>query len=535
MRVRFAPSPTGALHVGGARTALFNWLLARRSEGTFLLRIEDTDRERSLPEHVDAILDALAWLGMEWDEEPVFQAAGVERHRALAQRLLSEGLAYRDFTPPEEYAREREAAVSAGAGAVTRLARRLADRWSPEDAGRLAEEGRPFAVRFRVPDGETAWDDLVHGAVRFDNREIEDFVVLRSDGTPTYNLAVVSDDAAMRISHVVRGSDHISNTPKQIMLCRAAGEPVPQFAHLPLILGPDGRRLSKRHGAQSVQAYRREGILADALVNFLALLGWSPGTDEEALSKQALVSAFGLDRVLKKGAVFDLDKLRWLNRRYMTGLAPEKLAEHLASALEAEIESERQAAETSPPRGRAASGPMVAGGPPGGWSTPSGLPPPGALAPESPVLGPGTGSGPLSRLAELLAPRSSSLREMAVAARPYVGPVKDFEPNAARQAWGREPEAAARVLSGAREVLASAEWEASALEDALRALAERMGVGAGKVFRPLRVALTGSSASPGIFDVLLVVGRPSSLERIDFALEAVGSAEDASQGPAPAA
>lgn len=535
MRARFAPSPTGALHVGGARTALFNWLLAQRSGGAFLLRIEDTDRERSLPEHVDDILDALAWLGLAWDEEPVFQAAGVERHRALAHRLLNEGLAYRDFTPPEEYAREREAAVRAGAGAVTRLARRLAARWSPQDAGRLAEEGRPFAVRFRVPDGDTAWKDLVHGPVRFDNREIEDFVILRSNGTPTYNLAVVSDDAAMRVSHVVRGGDHISNTPKQIMLCRAAGEPVPEFGHLPLILGSDGRRLSKRHGAQSVQAWRREGILAGALVNFLALLGWSPGTDEEALPKQALVSSFGLDRVLKKGAVFDPDKLRWLNRRYMTGLAPEKLAEKLAAALDAELESERQAAETSPRREDGASCPADAEGPPGGWSTPSGLPPPGALAPDSPVLGPGTGSAPLSRLAELLAPRTSSLREMAVAARPYVGPVADFESKAARQAWGREPEAAARVLTGARKVLASAEWESPALEDALRAFAERMGVGAGQVFRALRVALTGSGASPGIFDVLLVVGRPLSLARVDFALEAAGLAAEPSQAPSPSA
>lgn len=530
MRVRFAPSPTGALHVGGARTALFNWLLAQRSGGAFLLRIEDTDRERSLPEHVDAIVDALAWLGLAWDEEPVRQADGADRHRALARRLLNDGLAYRDFTPPEEYAREREAAVKAGTGAVTRLARTLAERWSPEDAGRLAEEGRPFAVRFRVPDGETAWDDLVHGAVRFDNEEIEDFVVLRSDGTPTYNLAVVSDDAAMRISHVVRGSDHLSNTPKQIMLYRAAGEPVPEFGHLPLILGPDGSRLSKRHGAQSVQSYRREGVLAGALVNFLALLGWSPGTDEEALPKQALVSAFGLDRVLKKGAVFDPEKLRWLNRRYMTGMSPEKLAEKLAPVLEAEIEDEREAAATSRRRdGRLAA---VAGGPPGGWSTPSGLPPPGALAPQAPVLGPDTGSAPLSRLAELLAPRTSSLREMAVAARPYVGPVTDFEPKAARQAWGRDPEAAARILSGAREVLAGAEWDARVLETALRAFAQSAGAGAGEVFRALRVALTGTGASPGIFDVLMMVGRRPSLARIDVALKAVGAAGEAPQAPA---
>ena len=317
MRVRFAPSPTGYLHVGGARTALFNWLLARRSGGTFVLRIEDTDRDRSRPEHVEAILNGLKWLGMDWDEGPYFQAAGVERHRADALRLLGEGRAYRDFTPREEFERARDAAVAAGRGAVTRLSRELATRLPPAEQERRAAAGDPFAVRFLVPDGATSWRDLVHGDTRFANAEIDDFVILRSDGTPTYNLAVVSDDADTAITHVLRGDDHISNTPKQILLYEALGHPVPAFGHLPMILGPDGKRLSKRHGARAVEAFEAEGVLPDAMVNFLALLGWSPGTDEELLSRDDLVERFSLERVLKKGSVFDPAKLFWMNGQYI--------------------------------------------------------------------------------------------------------------------------------------------------------------------------------------------------------------------------
>ena len=233
MRLRFAPSPTGYLHVGGARTALFNWLLARRSGGVFLLRVEDTDRNRSRPEHVDAILSGLSWLGIGSDEEPVFQADGLDRHRRDALRLLDKGRAYRDFTTQAEFAKARDAAVEAGTGTVARLSRELAARVPPGESRRRAEAGEPFAVRFLVPDGTTEWHDLVHGPTRFQNAQIDDFVILRSDGTPTYNLAVVSDDAAMAITHVVRGDDHISNTPKQILLYQALGETVPAFGHLP--------------------------------------------------------------------------------------------------------------------------------------------------------------------------------------------------------------------------------------------------------------------------------------------------------------
>ena len=478
MRLRFAPSPTGYLHVGGARTALFNWLLACRSGGAFLLRIEDTDRDRSRPEHVEAILGGLSWLGIDWDEKPVYQADGVERHRADALRLLEEGRAYRDFTTQEEFARIRDEAVAAGSGAVTRLSRDLAARVTPEEGDRGAAGGEPFAVRFRVPDGTTAWRDMVHGDLHFENGEIEDFVILRSDGTPTYNLAVVSDDADMGITHVVRGDDHISNTPKQILLYEAIGRAVPEFGHLPMILGPDGKRLSKRHGAQAVDSYEAEGVLPGAMFNFLALLGWSPGTGEELLSREELVARFSMERVLRKGSVFDPAKLYWMNGKYMALMGAEELAAELRRTLERDGTAETRI----------------------------------ELSEEA-----------FQRMSASLAPRSRTLFEMAALSRPYIGPVTEYEPKAARKSWYRDPEGAARTLNGVLERLSGVRWAEEPLERELRALAGELGVGAGKVFQPLRLALTGTSASPGIFDVLLILGRKRSVGRVERALSTIRS------------
>ncbi|MXV95381.1 MAG: glutamate--tRNA ligase [Gemmatimonadetes bacterium] len=474
MRLRFAPSPTGYLHVGGARTALFNWLLARRRGGAFLLRIEDTDRNRSRPEHVDAILNGLSWLGIGWDEEPVFQADGLDRHRRDALRLLETGRAYRDFTTQAEFAKARDAAVKAGTGTVARLSRQLAARVPPGESRRRAEAGEPFAVRFLVPDGTTAWHDLVHGPTRFENAQIDDFVILRSDGTPTYNLAVVSDDAAMAITHVVRGDDHISNTPKQILLYEALGETVPAFGHLPMILGPDGKRLSKRHGAQAVGAYEDEGILPEAMANFLALLGWSPGSDEELLTREEMVARFSLERVLKKGAVFDREKLWWMNGQYIARMDPGERAAALRDRL---ARDGIDAGEV-------------------------------ALSPEA-----------FQSMATALAPRSRTLTEMAAMSRPYIGPVREYDPKAARKAWYRDRQATVATLSAVRDALAATPWDADALEAALRTLAAERGIGSGKVFQPLRVALTGLSASPGIFDVLLILGRERCLRRVERAIE----------------
>lgn len=473
MRLRFAPSPTGHLHVGGARTALFNWLLARGSRGAFVLRIEDTDRDRSRTEHVDAILNCLKWLGIDWDEGPYLQAAGVERHRADALRLLDEGRAYRDFTPRGEFERARDAAVALGKGAVTRLSRELAARVSGAEGARRAAAGEPFAVRFRVPDGETSWRDLVHGDMRFANAEIDDFVILRGDGTPTYNLAVVSDDADTAITHVLRGDDHLSNTPKQILIYEALGRPVPEFGHLPMILGPDGKRLSKRHGARAVDAFQAEGILPDAMVNFLALLGWSPGTDEELLSRDELVERFSLERVLKKGAVFDPAKLFWMNRRYIAGMEAGELGAALREALERD-----------------------------------------GVARVDISLG----EEAFARMVTALAPRSRTFAEMARLAGPYIGPVREYDTKAARKSWYRDPAGTVAILGAVGDRLESVPWEAGALEEELRALAGELGVGAGKVFQPLRLALTGSGASPGIFDVLLILGRERSVGRLGRAV-----------------
>ncbi len=472
LRVRFAPSPTGYLHVGGARTALFNWFLARQEGGVFLLRIEDTDRERSSEAHTQAILDGLRWLGVDWDEGPVFQSEGLERHRADALRLLARGKAYRDFTAPEELARIREEDPDR----VVRYPREQAETLGHEASEARAAAGVPHAIRFRVPDGETAWEDRVHGTMRFPNEAIEDLVILRSDGTPTYNLAVVSDDADGRIDLVIRGDDHLSNTPKQILLHEALGNPVPAFAHVPMILGSDGKRLSKRHGATAVGEYRSEGILPEAMVNFLALLGWNPGTEEELFTPEELCARFSLDRVQRKSAVFDPQKLAWLNGRHLAERPPEGVAAEVLSLVGELPEEERAFLE-------------------------------------------GRGPDTLVRLVALLQVRSRTVAEVADAVRIYTRSEVAFDPDAEARHLLRDPAAARGHLAALREALAGTEpWNETTLEGAVRGVAETRGVGAGKVIHPLRVALTGQQASPGIFEVLDLLGRDRSLSRIDDAL-----------------
>ena len=342
-RVRFAPSPTGYLHVGGARTALFNWLFARRHGGVFVLRIEDTDTERSSAEMVDGILDGMRWLGLDWDEgpkiggphAPYFQSERVERYRAFAARLVRDGHAYYCYCTPEELNAKREAAEEAAAGWKYD---RTCCRLSAADIAAREKAGAPRAIRFKVPEGITRFDDLVHGPIEFDGANIEDFVILRSDGQPTYQLSVVSDDIDMGITHVVRGDDHISNTPKQILLYRAAGAAgghVPTFAHVPLILGPDKKRLSKRHGATSVMEYAKQGFLPEAMVNFLALLGWSPGGDRELFTRAELVDAFALEGIGGGNAVFNPEKLDWFNQQHIMRLSPDDLARRVRHSFDA--------------------------------------------------------------------------------------------------------------------------------------------------------------------------------------------------------
>lgn len=480
LKCRFAPSPTGYLHVGGARTALFNWLLARHAGGTFVLRIEDTDRARSSEAMTRAILDGMRWLGLDWDEGPTHQADGVQRHRRDALRLLETGKAYRCFCSPEELEeRRRDAAGDEG----YRYDRRCLLGVPREEGDRRAAAGQSYTVRFEVPDGTTAWDDAVHDRLEFRNEDIEDFIILRSDGTPIYNLAVVSDDVEMGITHVLRGDDHISNTPKQILLYRALGHEIPVFGHVPMILGPDGKRLSKRHGATALGEYEEAGILPAAMFNFLALLGWSPGGDREVMEVDEIVRLFSLDGINRKSAIFDTEKLEWLNSQHLRSLP--------AAALESAVAERLIAA---------------------GLTTAAAL----DARPEW-----------LRSLLDLLKPRARTLADFVAQARPFLAEVSDYEEQAARKHWKRPAEVRERMAALRDRYAELDAWREEPLEEALRGLAEAMEVGAGKLIHPLRLAVTGSGASPGIFEVLVLLGRDRALERIDRALDAL--AERASQ------
>jgi glutamyl-tRNA synthetase len=457
--------------VGGARTALFNWLFVRKHGGQFLLRIEDTDKARSTDESTRAIFEGLEWLGLDWDEEVVHQGANLERHQQDGEHLLARNAAYRCFCTAAELDERRKAAE---ARKDTFKYDRRCDRLAPDQVSRRVAAGEPFAVRFRVPEGETAWDDIVHGVIAFPNKDVEDFVILRSDGTPIYNMAVVSDDIAMRITLVMRGDDHISNTPKQILLYRALGADVPQFAHVPMIHGLDGKKLSKRHGATAVGDYRHQGILPSAMVNFLALLGWSPGGDREVMSLQEMVDLFSTDGLQKKAAIFDPKKLEWMN------------GQHLSRSPATELE------------------PLV---------TPL-------------MVGAKIGTADdLARrrdwylsLIDLLKIRARTVDDIVGQAAPYFAADIPYEEQAVRQHW-KDPAATANLLRTTRQRLTSVEpWTPEAMEQALRELAEQRGVAAGKIFQPLRVALTGTSVSPGIFEVLVAMGRELALRRLDNAL-----------------
>lgn len=472
-RLRFAPSPTGYLHVGGARTALFNWLYAKHFGGQFLLRIEDTDKARSTDESTRAIFEGLRWLGLDWDEEVVYQGANLERHRADALALLASGHAYRDFTPQSVLDERRAEAVQRGE--IYRYQREWAELPVGEEERRL-ERGDPYVIRFKVPDphGVTAWDDLVHERITFANKEIEDFVILRSDGTPIYNLAVVSDDIAMGVTLVMRGDDHISNTPKQILLYEALGKPVPTFAHLPMIHGLDGKKLSKRHGATAVGDYQHEGLLPQAMLNFLALLGWSPGNDLEVMSVDDMIQLFTPNGLQRKAAIFDPKKLEWMNGQHLSRMPLDALEPTVTQALVA-----------------------------------AGLTTTDALAERREWY---------LKLIDLLRVRSRLIDDIVRQARPYFTDHIEYDPDAVAKQW-KDRESAVDILRAVSTALAAVtDWTEPALEAALRELAETRGVGAGKILQPLRVALTGLTVSPGIFEVLTMLGRERSALRLTDAI-----------------
>ena len=421
IRVRFAPSPTGYLHVGGARTALFNWLYARHMGGKFLLRIEDTDKERSSEENMRVILDGLTWLGLDCDEELVFQGARVARHQEVADALLAAGNAYLD-------------------------------------------EG---AIRLRVPAGEIAWDDAVHGRISFQGEDIKDFVILRSDRTPLYNLAVVVDDLDMGITHVLRGDDHISNTPKQIALYRAMGAPLPVFAHVPMINGPDGKKLSKRHGATAVGDYQHMGILPAAMRNFLALLGWSPGGDKEIMTLDEMIGLFSFEGIQQKSAIFDMTKLEWMNGQYLS----------LASAVELY--------------------PLV--------------------SPQLERLGLNGGKDAVLRAIAAVKTRSRTTIDVARQVAVRLDPRFVELDEKAKREIAKDPAGYKAALEASIAVLQLTDWTPDELEQRLRALAAERGVAAGKIFQPIRIALTGGTVSEPVNELLYVVGKDEALKRLEEA------------------
>ena len=450
---------------------MFNWLYARKYGGEFLLRVEDTDRARSTDESTRAIFEGLEWLGLTWDDVVVYQGANVARHYADAHRMLTTGDAYRDFTPPTEIDRLRAEAEARGdAFKFDRLTAEFSDA---ETNAKLAR-GEPYAIRFKVPEGVTEWHDLVHERIAFPNKDIEDFIILRSDGTPVYNLAVVSDDIDMRITLVMRGDDHISNTPKQILLYRALGAPVPQFAHVPMILGADGKKLSKRHGATAVGDYQHQGLLPGAMLNFLSLLGWSTGDNTEVMTLPQLVEKFDTRGLQKKASIFDTKKLEWMNGQHLALISLEELAPIVAPALVTAGYTTREALEARRE-----------------W-----------------YFG----------LLDLLRVRSRTIHDIVRQAATYFQDAVEYDPEAITKQW-RDAKSAADILAATRQRLAALQvWEPGAMEDALRTLAEELGISGGKIFQPLRVALVGLTVSPGIFDVLQYIGRDRSLARLDAAV-----------------
>ena len=462
-RTRFAPSPTGYLHVGGARTALYCWLQARKEEGVYLLRIEDTDLERSTPESVQAILDGMAWLGLDHDEGPIYQTDRFDRYAEVTQQLLDEGKAYPCYCSKERLETMREQQMAAGV--------------KPRYDGRCRERTEPVpgvepVVRFKNPlIGQVAWVDRVRGRVSISNEELDDLIIARPDGSPTYNFTVVVDDMDMDISLVIRGDDHINNTPRQINIYEALGATPPEFAHVPMILGEDGARLSKRHGAVSVLQYRDMGYLPEALLNYLVRLGWSHG-DQEVFSLPEMIELFSVDDVNRKAAAFDHDKLNWLNQHWMKSLPPEQVAPHLALQFDA--------LQLDPTQGPA-----------------------------------------LPDLVRVQAERVETLAEMAAQSRPFYEEFADYDAGAAKKHLRPVAEEPLRAVRAA--LAGVGEWTPEALDQAVRGTAEDMELGMGKIAQPLRVALMGTGMSPSIDLTLWLVGRERTLARIDRALDFIAA------------
>jgi glutamyl-tRNA synthetase len=459
IRLRFAPSPTGYLHIGGARTALFNWLLAKKLGGTFILRIEDTDVARSTQESVDAILQGMEWLGLDWDEGPFYQSENFPLYKEKVEQLLSEGKAYRCYCTSEELEVKREKALKEGGKPkYDGKCRNLAE--APSD--------NPFVVRFKAPqDGVTAFNDLIKGPISFNNEELDDLIIQRSDGTPTYNFVVVIDDASMNITTVIRGDDHINNTPRQILLYQALGVPVPQFAHVPMILGSDKTRLSKRHGATSVMAYRDMGLLPEAMINYLVRLGWSCG-DEEIFSREELIEKFSIEAVGKSAGVFNPEKLLWLNAHYIKTGDPERLANLLLPFL-----AERG-------------------------------------------IDPALGGPDLPAVVKTLQERAKTMLEMADGAIFYYTPEPVYDAEAVSKHV--KPESADYLQKLTAALAAVADFSHDAIEAVFKDVCAELGIKMGQIGPAVRIALSGGTVSPSIYEVMEVFGKDETCRRLELAI-----------------
>ncbi|MCK7460532.1 glutamate--tRNA ligase [Idiomarina aminovorans] len=463
---RFAPSPTGYLHVGGARTALYSWLVAKAQGGKFVLRIEDTDRERSTQPAIDAILEGMEWLGLSWDRGPYYQTQRFERYQQLIDKLLEENKAYKCYCSTERLEKMREEQMAAGE--------------KPRYDGHCRDNpnvgGDKYVIRFRNPqEGSVVFDDHIRGHIEFSNTELDDLIIARTDGTPTYNFCVVVDDWDMDITHVVRGEDHINNTPRQINILKALGAPVPEYAHVSMILGDDGKKLSKRHGAVSVMQYRDDGYVPEAVVNYLARLGWSHG-DQEIFSREELVEHFRLDDVNKAASAFNTEKLNWLNQHYMKTLPAEQVAPQLK------------------------------------W--------------QFDQISVDTSNGPaLAKLVSLQADRVKTLKEMAAMSRYFFESVDEFDEKAAKKHL--RPVAKEPLLKAKELLEAITEWNAATIQAAINQTAAELDVGMGKVGMPLRVAATGSGNSPSLDATLELIPQNTVLARIDLALEFIAKREGA--------
>jgi len=459
VRTRFAPSPTGDLHIGGARTALFSWLLARHAQGVFILRIEDTDVARSTRESIQVILDAMTWLGMDWDEGPFYQTQRISFYQEAAEKLLKEGRAYRCYCTPEELETKREAALKAG----------IKPKYDRTCLHRKSfPTGRPSAIRFLSPEeGKTVVEDLIQGRVEFENTELDDLIILRSDGLPTYNFSVVVDDATMGITHVVRGNDHLNNTPRQIQIYQALGHPIPKFGHVPMILGPDKKKLSKRHGAQSVMEYQKMGYLPQAVVNYLVRLGWSFG-DQEEFTREELIEKFSLEAVGRSAAAINPGKLDWLNSQYIKKIELEELVQRVRPFIEAK-----------------------------GYSN---------IAPD------------LLRKAILsLRERVKTLVEMAEVSEFYFREEIAYDEKAAGKFLNQE------ITPMLEQVVTSLSKESTLEKEnvhrLIQQLAETRGEPLVKIAQPIRVALTGRTVSPPIDEVMEVLGKGKVIQRLEKAIE----------------